>query len=110
MATDNPFGGLVVLKVCVCVRSQNKRAFFFPSLQARCGDNPDGWTQLLRFLIRDAACRDAVHKLSLQPVATAAEHMRRQLATQLAEELSKLTVSQLLQQQTAATPPRCKLP
>jgi hypothetical protein len=48
---------------------------------------PDVWVQLLRHLLRDAACRQALLKRSPAAAAAPAELMLAQLAVTLAEEL-----------------------
>jgi hypothetical protein len=58
------------------------------------------WIQLLRFLLCDKICRHALLKLNTATAATPAEAARRQLASQLAEELAARPASQ---QQATAT-------
>jgi hypothetical protein len=60
-----------------------------PCPQAPPGNPPDVWIQLLRhFLLRDAACRQALLQRSPAAAAAPAELMLVQLAATLAEELA----------------------
>lgn len=54
-----------------------------PCLQARCGTAPDVWMQLLRQLLRDVACRQAVLQRSTAAAAAPVELMLVQLAAEL---------------------------
>jgi hypothetical protein len=66
----------------------------FSYLQARRFNPPDVWIQLLRLLLRDAACRQALLKHSPAAAAAPAELMLVQLAASLAEELAAATPGQ----------------
>jgi hypothetical protein len=66
-----------------------------PGLQARWFNKPDVWTQLLRHLLRDAACRQALLKRSSGTAAAPAELMLVQLAAKLAEEVAASSAGQL---------------
>lgn len=57
-------------------------------LQARLLNTPDVWINLLRELLHDKACRQALLKRSTEAVATPDEGMRLQLAVKLAERLA----------------------
>lgn len=63
--------------------------FYCRCLQAREHNPPDVWIQLLRTLLKDAACRQALLQRSTAAAAAApAELLLAQLAASLAEELA----------------------
>jgi hypothetical protein len=65
-----------------------------PCVQARWFSRPDVWAQLLRHLLRDAACRQALLNRSSGAAAAPAELMLMQLAASLAEEVAATTAGQ----------------
>jgi hypothetical protein len=64
------------------------------ALQARSGNPPDVWIQLLRHLLQDAACRQALLARSSAAAAAPAELMLAQLAATIAEELAAVMHAQ----------------
>jgi hypothetical protein len=62
-----------------------------PDLQARPNNPPDVWVQLLRHLLHDADCRQALLKRSPTAAATPNELMLVQLAATLADELAAMS-------------------